>query len=116
MPHFIIHCTKDVLDIHDERMLIKEVHSVATKSGLFEEDDIKVRVQDFECYLVGGKNDDCFIHVFAHIMQGGTEAQKANLSRSIVKKLVDMFPSVTNIAMNVDEFTKSTYCNKSHLC
>lgn len=46
-------------------------------------------------------------------MQGRTTEQKAKLSKTIVTKLSEMFPQVSNIAMNVSEFEKATYCNKS---
>jgi 5-carboxymethyl-2-hydroxymuconate isomerase len=63
---------------------------------------------------VGNKRED-FIHVFAHIMQGRTTEQKANLSRAIVSKLVTLFPEISNIAMNISDFEKATYCNRTML-
>nr|WP_024601092.1 hypothetical protein [Pseudoalteromonas sp. TB41] len=63
---------------------------------------------------MGNKRED-FIHVFAHIMQGRTAEQKANLSRVIVSKLVTLFPEIPNIAMNISDFEKATYCNRTML-
>lgn len=48
-------------------------------------------------------------------MQGRTTEQKANLSEQIVNKLVDLFPDVPNIAMNISDFEKATYCNRAML-
>ena len=87
---------------------------MANRTGLFDEHDIKVRVQAFSKYLVGNQQRP-FIHVFSSIMQGRTTEQRANLSKSMVSKLVSLFPDVINIAMNVEEFEKSTYCNRSLL-
>ena len=54
-----------------------------------------------------------FIHVFGHIMQGRNTEQKADLSRKIVTRLKSMFPDVPVISMNVIDFEKATYCNKT---
>jgi len=112
MPHFVVDCSEDVLLIHHENNINEQIHKVAHSSGLFEESDIKVRVNPFKTYLVGNKRQD-FIHVFSNIMEGRSTEQKAMLSKHVVEKLTDMFPSVDNIAMNVRDFEKATYCNKA---
>mgnify|MGYP000733875653 CR=1 FL=1 len=114
MPHFVVDCSEEVLNIHGEEEIIEQVHIVANSSGLFDENDIKVRVNPFKKYTVGNKREP-FIHVFSSIMQGRTTEQKASLSRLVVSKLVAMFPDVVNIAMNVSEFEKATYCNRKML-
>ncbi len=114
MPHFILDCSEDILNIHAEEKIVQQVHQIAHSSGLFNEQDIKVRVHPYRKYLVGGKRES-FIHVFSHIMQGRTIEQKARLSKSIIKTLVTLFPAVRNIAVNVSEFEKATYCNRNML-
>ena len=44
------------------------------------ESDIKVRINPYKEFLVGNKTDN-FIHIFAHVMQGRTTEQKAELSK-----------------------------------
>lgn len=114
MPHFVIDCSEDIIQLHDEELVIDQIHKVANASGLFDENDIKVRVIPFKRYSVGNKQES-FIHVFAHIMQGRNTEQKARLSNQIVTRLVMLFPSVPNIAMNIDDFEKATYCNREML-
>ncbi|MEO2267595.1 5-carboxymethyl-2-hydroxymuconate isomerase [Pseudoalteromonas sp. YIC-656] len=114
MPHFVIHCSNDILTLKVEHEINSEIHHIAHHSQLFEQSDIKVRVMPFNTYSVGGETAS-FIHVFANIMQGRTIEQRSHLSQAIVAKLVAMFPEVPHIAMNVDEFEKSTYCNKALL-
>ena len=112
MPHFVIDCSKNILDIQDSKIILQTVHSAAVKIGLFEEADIKVRLNPFDKdYLVGGKEVD-FIHVFANVMEGRTTEQKANLSKQIVTQLKFLFPTVPFIAMNIRDFEKATYSNK----
>ena len=112
MPHFVIDCSQHILELKDPDEIILEVHSAANNTGLFEETDIKVRLNPFkEHYLVGGKREN-FIHVFANVMQGRNTKQKANLSKQIVVVLKKMFPEIPFIAVNIRDFEKATYCNK----
>ncbi|EDP70947.1 putative 5-carboxymethyl-2-hydroxymuconate delta-isomerase [Flavobacteriales bacterium ALC-1] len=113
MPHFVIDCSENILNLNTPESTLYEVHKAAVESNLFDEDDIKVRFNSFnEHYLVGGKKNG-FIHVFANIMEGRTTEQKAKLSKEIVGKLKTMFPSIDFIAINIRDFEKATYCNKT---
>ena len=114
MPHFIIHCSAEILEPQSEEQLIEQLHTVATDSELFKERDIKVRLQPFTRYSAGNERLP-FLHVFASIMQGRTDEQKSALSRAVVAKLLTLFPDTPNIAMNVSEFEKASYCNRDML-
>ena len=114
MPHFIIDCSENILKSHSEDEIIKQVQISAISTKLFHKNDVKVRVNSFEKYSTGDKKED-FIHVFANIMEGRSIEQKANLSKTIVKDLALMFPSVPNIGTNVIEFERATYFNKNML-
>lgn len=114
MPHFIIDCSEDILKLHSQDKIIKQVNLSAISTKLFYKDDIKVRVNVFDKYLTGDKQEN-FIHVFANIMQGRTMEQKSNLSRTIVQDLAFLFPSVPHIGTNVIEFEKASYFNKNML-
>jgi 5-carboxymethyl-2-hydroxymuconate isomerase len=107
-------CSESVFDSHQEDVIIEQIHLVANNSGLFDETDIKVRINPYKKYSVGNKREE-FIHIFAHIMQGRTSMQKADLSQQVVTKLVSLFPDIPNIAMNVSDFEKATYCNRAML-
>ena len=114
MPHFVMDCSASVLEYHDEEFILEQIHLVVNSTGLFNEADIKVRINPFKKYSVANKRED-FIHVFAHIMQGRTTEQKASLSKQVVNKLVFLFPEIPNIAMNISDFEKATYCNRAML-
>jgi 5-carboxymethyl-2-hydroxymuconate isomerase len=114
MPHFILDCSESILGEYSEEQILEHIHLVAHSTGLFDEGDIKVRINPFKTYSVGNKKQD-FIHVFAYIMEGRSTRQKADLSRSVVQKLSSMFPQITKIAMNVYDFEKATYCNRDML-
>jgi len=114
MPHFIIDCSKDILKLHSEDEIIQQVHLSAVSTKLFNKKDVKVRINSFEKYSTGDKKEN-FIHVFSNIMEGRSIEQKANLSKTIVKDLASMCPSVPNIGTNVIEFQKANYFNKNML-
>ncbi len=113
MPHFVIDCSENILKLNTPENTLLEVYKAAVNSGLFDADDIKVRFNVFtKNYLVGGKKND-FIHVFANIMEGRTTEQKNNLSKQIITELKTLFPSIDFIAINIRDFEKATYCNKT---
>ena len=114
MPHFIIHCSKGAIANHDVKKIVHLVHDTADGTGLFAKGNIKARIQTFDTYTVGGGSDD-FMHIFGYIMSGRTTEQKAELSRAIITALKPLFPELPVLSINIDEFDKATYCNKSML-
>lgn len=114
MPHFVIECSQHVLTMAPAEEIIRTVYDTAVSSGLFAVADIKVRIMPYSMYTVAGTDND-FVHVFAYIMQGRNTEQKASLSRQVVSRLNTLFPAVPVISMNVMDFEKATYCNKSML-
>lgn len=112
MPHFVIDCSKNVIEQETPEVIMQSIHETALSTGLFAEGDIKVRINSFSQYIVGGQSDD-FIHVFANIMEGRNTEQKKDLSDKIVGKLKPMFPNVPIISINIRDFEKATYCNKT---
>lgn len=112
MPHFILDCSENILEIQEPRKVIEAVFETAFSTGLFERNDIKVRLNPFKHSLVQSGESD-FIHVFGNIMEGRTQEQKSNLSRAIVTTLNTLFPEVPIISINIRDFEKASYCNKS---
>ena len=112
MPHFILDCSENILELQEPKKVLEEVFESAFSTGLFGRYDIKVRMNPFKHSLVQGSDAD-FIHVFANIMEGRTNEQKSNLSKGIISELKKIFPEVQIISINVRDFEKATYCNKS---
>ena len=62
MPHFVIDYSKDILEIQDPNSVLLQVHTDAKNSELFDELDIKVRLNPFmDNYLVGEKKWHLFM-------------------------------------------------------
>lgn len=112
MPHFVIDCSETIIKQQSPETIMQTVYNTALASTLFAPEDIKVRINPFTKYMVGNGKDD-FIHVFANIMEGRNTTQKSDLSKSIVSVLKTMFPEVPIISINIRDFEKATYCNKT---
>lgn len=112
MPHFVIDCSENIIKLRSPEEIIAAVYETAEATGLFAKADIKVRINPFIHFTVAGTKND-FIHIFGNIMQGRNTEQKAGLSRRMITRLKSMFPDVPVISMNVIDFEKATYCNKS---
>ncbi|MFM6925693.1 MAG: 5-carboxymethyl-2-hydroxymuconate Delta-isomerase [Ferruginibacter sp.] len=112
MPHFVIECSENVIKLQSPKEIIEAVYQIAISSNLFAVGDIKVRIMPYTHYTVAGTDND-FIHVFAYIMQGRNTEQKAGLSNQMVRTLKTMLPNVPVISMNVMDFEKDSYCNRS---
>ncbi|MFT6337642.1 MAG: 5-carboxymethyl-2-hydroxymuconate isomerase [Saprospiraceae bacterium] len=112
MPHFVIDCSENIIELKSPEEIIQKVYDTAESTELFDKGDIKVRITPFRYYNIGNSKDD-FIHIFANIMEGRTTTQKSNLSKRIVTELKVMFPTIPIISINIRDFEKATYCNKS---
>jgi 5-carboxymethyl-2-hydroxymuconate isomerase len=112
MPHFIIDCSESVIQQKSPDEIMQAVYDVAEGSGLFAENDIKVRLRPYQ-YFKLGKNKKDFIHIFGNIMEGRSAEQKANLSKKIIERLNEMFPDISILSINIREFEKATYSNKA---
>lgn len=111
MPHFIIDCSKQIVEQKSPEDIMQNVYDDADSTGLFLPVEIKVRINPFQFYITGNTHNN-FIHVFANIMEGRNTVQKANLSKQIITVLKSMFPEVPIISINIRDFEKAMYCNK----
>jgi 5-carboxymethyl-2-hydroxymuconate isomerase len=114
MPHFIIDCSEVLLQKQLPEKIMKTVYEAASSSGLFNPEDIKVRISPYS-HSSGTFSPSEFIHVFGNIMEGRTADEKNALSESIVAELNQLFPELTIISMNIRDFEKQGYFNKKML-
>ena len=112
MPHFIIDCSENIIEQKSPEDIMQLVFDTAESTGLFEKADIKVRINPYQYFNTANTKDD-FIHVFANIMEGRDVDQKKDLSHKIVSQLKEAFPLVPVISMNIRDFERASYCNKS---
>jgi len=112
MPHFIIDCSENVIRMRSADEIMQEVFDAALSTDLFIASEIKIRINPFSYYNNGNSLDD-FIHVFSYIMEGRNTDQKSKLSKAIVTKLNEILPEVPVISINIKDFEKANYFNKT---
>lgn len=112
MPHFVIDCSENVIRMKAADEIMQVVFDAAMSTDLFIASEIKVRINPFAYYNNGNSLDD-FIHVFGYIMEGRNTDQKAQLSKVIVTKLNEILPEVPVISINIKDFEKASYFNKT---
>jgi len=112
MPHFIIDCSENVIRMRPADEIMQEVFDAALSTDLFIASEIKIRINPFAYYNNGNSLDD-FIHVFGYIMEGRNTDQKAQLSKAIVTKLNKILSEVPVISINIKDFEKASYFNKT---
>ncbi|MGB0837394.1 MAG: 5-carboxymethyl-2-hydroxymuconate Delta-isomerase [Flavobacteriaceae bacterium] len=112
MPHFTLECSPNIINKKSPQELLDLIYQTALKTDLFIPNEIKVRLKTYE-YFNNGNSQEDFIHIFGHIMQGRTAEQKKTLSSKIINCLETEFPEVPILSMNVQDFEKASYSNKS---
>lgn len=112
MPHFIIDCSENVIEQKSPDEIMQAVYDAAEATGLFAENDIKVRLRPYPYFKLGEGRKD-FIHIFGNIMEGRSTEQRADLSRRIMERLNEMFPDISFLSIKIVEFEKATYSNKA---
>lgn len=112
MPHFVIDCSEEIIKQKKPEEIMQLVYDIAESTGLFAENDVKVRIHPYKYFKLGETKKD-FIHIFGNIMEGRNTEQKADLSRKIIEGLHQMFPDISILSVNIREFERATYCNKS---
>ncbi|MDW9379929.1 5-carboxymethyl-2-hydroxymuconate Delta-isomerase [Chryseobacterium sp. JV558] len=112
MPHFIIDCSQDILQLRTPEELMDAVYETADATGLFAPNDIKVRLQPYQYYRLGTDKRN-FLHVFGYIMEGRTTEQKTHLSRQISIRLSELLTDISFLSVNINDFEAATYSNKA---
>ncbi len=110
MPNFIVDCPQEFTSKHKPVSLMQTISDAAEATGLFNPQDIKVRLRPYAYYLVANQQQD-FMHVFGYIREGRTDDQKTMLSRQIVGTLKQLYPEIPVISMNILEFDHVSYVN-----
>jgi 5-carboxymethyl-2-hydroxymuconate isomerase len=111
MPYFVLDCSRGIDRYADPDEILKSVHDAADSTGLFQKGKVKVSLNQFEHYTVGGTRDD-FIHVIGYIWTGRSEEQRSDLSRQIARALKTLLPAVFSISVDIRQIERATYNNR----
>jgi 5-carboxymethyl-2-hydroxymuconate isomerase len=108
MPHCIIDYSEDVAAQIDIDLLIEAVHQGAFASGLFPEYDIKTRAASFSRHRMG-RTRDSFVHVAVHLLDGRDDAQKIELSESVLAHLEPLLTRVISVGVEICDMHRASY-------
>ena len=117
MPHFVIDCSHSVLNLTTAEKLMQAVFEAAESTNLFAASGvggIKVRLNPYRHYL-NVDSHEYFVHVFVNIMEGRDQDQKKRLSEKVVRSISELLPTVEIISINIRDFEKASYFNKTLL-
>lgn len=111
MPHCLIEGSRTLQALLDPDELVRLVHDTAAASALFKPGEVKVRLNLYEHYCVGGEQAD-FIHLIFFILAGRTDEQKKHLSMMLVRALVQRLPGVEVVSVDVRDIAREAFSNK----
>lgn len=104
MPHCIIEFS-DELDV---KPLMAAVHQGTLASGLFTEEDIKVRAMPYSFHYANAEHKH-FVHVTTKILSGRTNEQQTFLSQCVLKELEKLVLPSVSITVEVCDIERTSY-------
>ncbi|MEO9386064.1 5-carboxymethyl-2-hydroxymuconate Delta-isomerase [Chromobacterium phragmitis] len=114
MPHCVIECSAEIAGHPDIDRLLLAVHEAADASGLFQSADIKVRLQSYDDFLVGGRDED-FVHIACHVLAGRSDDQKGRLADLLVRAACERLPGVESVSCEVRDMAPAAYSRRDKL-
>jgi 5-carboxymethyl-2-hydroxymuconate isomerase len=90
------------------RQVLLKLHSAAAATGVVKAEDLKIRAQAFDDYLVAGE-ERSFFHVALYILAGRTSQQKELLSVEIRKVLVQLLAATYSISVDIRDMDPDAY-------
>ena len=107
MPHIVCHYSAD------HRMppvgeILLALHEAAASTGVVKAEDLKLRAQAFDDYLVAGERKS-FFHVTLYMLAGRTPAQKETLSVGIRKALVKLLADTHSLSVDIRDMDPDAY-------
>ena len=110
MPHLVIECSQPLAPSLANESAKHTLHDVLLASGQFGANDIKIRTQSYDSYLVAGAQGD-FAHVTLWLLDGRSEDVKSELSTSLAKAVQALIApaGACQVTVDVRDMAKATY-------
>jgi 5-carboxymethyl-2-hydroxymuconate isomerase len=90
------------------REVLLALHRATTATGVVKAEDLKIRAQAFDDYLVAGQ-DRSFFHVTLYMLAGRTPQQKESLSVEIRKALVELLDDTYSLSVDIRDMDPDAY-------
>jgi 5-carboxymethyl-2-hydroxymuconate isomerase len=107
MPHIICHYStgQEMAPISEVMMAL---HLAAASTGVVKAEDLKIRAQAFDDYLVAGKRQS-FFHVSFYLLAGRTPQQKEALSVELRSTLSRLLENTHSISIDIRDMDPDAY-------
>jgi 5-carboxymethyl-2-hydroxymuconate isomerase len=107
MPHVVCHYSarQEMPPISEVMMAL---HHAAASTGIVKAEDLKIRAQAFEDYLVAGKIQS-FFHVSLYLLAGRTPQQKESLSLALRSTLSELLENTHSISVDIRDMDPDAY-------
>jgi 5-carboxymethyl-2-hydroxymuconate isomerase len=107
MPHIVCHYSTGQ-KMSPMRDVLSAIHRAAASTGVVRSDDLKIRAQAFDDYLVAGE-ERSFFHVTLYMLAGRTPQQKETLSMEIRKTLVALLEDTYSLSVDIRDMDPDAY-------
>src|ERR1700747_624719 len=90
------------------REILRALHRAAAPTGVVEAEDLKLRAQAFDDYLVAGEQKS-FFHVTLYILAGRKPQHKEKTSVEIRKALVGLLADTDSLSVDIRDMDPDAY-------
>jgi 5-carboxymethyl-2-hydroxymuconate isomerase len=90
------------------REILLALHDAAASTGVVKAEDLKIRAQSFDDYLVAGQARS-FFHVSLYLLAGRTSTQKLMLSVELRKVLSELLAKTCSISVDIRDMDPEPY-------
>jgi 5-carboxymethyl-2-hydroxymuconate isomerase len=107
LPHIVCHYARDP-DMPPIRDILVALHRAAASTGVVKAEDLKIRAQGFDEYLVAGETRS-FFHVSLYLLAGRTSTQKEALSIELRRALSELLPNTHSLSIDIRDMDPDAY-------
>jgi 5-carboxymethyl-2-hydroxymuconate isomerase len=107
LPHIVCHYSAGQ-KMPPLRETLLALHHAAASTGVVRAEDLKLRAQAFDDFLVAGEQKS-FFHVTLYMLKGRTPQQKETLSVEIRKALVERLADTDSLSVDIRDMDPDAY-------
>lgn len=108
MPHLVIEYSEPDFSSEAVGKMLLAAHEGALESGLFTEDDIKVRAYPCAFSLLAGKPGS-FIHVTIYLLSGRDAVMQKKLAETVLKHMSGAGFSPGSLSVDCQDMDRAVY-------
>ena len=108
MPHVVIEYAEAHLDDPAITALMQAAYEVCATSGVMKPEDVKVRALPLRHLLLQG-GAESFVHITLSLLAGRTPEQKEGLAIALRRRLVNDFPHIDALSIDIRDMDPVAY-------